>query len=72
MAGICREIIKAVTRSPGWVKIRKQRLELDGGKCRACGKKSIGLQVHHIEPFHLKPELELDIENTITHCGRCT
>lgn len=71
MAGICREIVKAVTRSSGWAKVRSRRMELDGNQCMCCGKKGIGLQVHHIRPFHLEPELELELSNLITLCSRC-
>ena len=35
--------------------------------CAACGR-TTHLQVHHIEPFHLRPELELDPANLITLC----
>lgn len=34
-----------------------------------CGSKTI-LEVHHIRPFHLHPELELDDQNLITLCER--
>ncbi|GCE16544.1 HNH endonuclease [Dictyobacter kobayashii] len=33
-----------------------------------CGHRGKGLQVHHIKPFHLYPELELDPNNLITLC----
>ncbi len=69
MSGYCRELYKIVSRSSGWAKVRKERIGRDGG-CRCCGKKKL-LQVHHIRPFHIRPELELDIDNTITLCGRC-
>lgn len=70
MAGFWRELTKRATRSPGWGKVRTERIRLDGGRCRACGKKR-NLQAHHIQPFHLQPELELDLDNTLTLCGRC-
>ncbi len=70
MAGFWREQAKRATRSAGWVKVRTARLALDGKRCRACAKK-INLQVHHIQPFHRQPELELDLDNTVTLCGRC-
>ena len=37
--------------------------------CAACGSNK-ALNVHHIEPFHLRPELELDEWNLITLCRR--
>jgi 5-methylcytosine-specific restriction endonuclease McrA len=70
MAGWWREQAKRVSRSKGWNKIRDERIHIDGGKCRACGRKN-NLQGHHIKPFHIDPALELDISNTITLCGRC-
>ena len=37
--------------------------------CAACGSIK-ALNVHHVEPFHLRPELELDEWNLITLCRR--
>jgi 5-methylcytosine-specific restriction endonuclease McrA len=36
--------------------------------CVACGHRGKHLQVHHIKPFHLHPQLELDPNNLITLC----
>jgi len=72
MPGFWREVSKIATRSSGWAKARKRRIELDGGRCMCCGKgKSELLQVHHIRPFHEEPELELEQSNLITLCSRC-
>lgn len=70
MAGFWREVGKRISRSPGWGKVRARRIEIDGGRCRACGR-MVNLQVHHVRPFNVAPALELDIRNTITLCGRC-
>ena len=35
--------------------------------CQACGGTE-ALQVHHIQPFHLSPELEMVPDNLITLC----
>src|ERR1051326_1490267 len=35
--------------------------------CAACGR-SEGLEVHHIRPFHLYPQLELEPSNLLTLC----
>ena len=48
-------------RSPHWHTVRKHYLE-QHNKCAACGRTE-HLQVHHIEPFHLHPDKELDINN---------
>ena len=53
-------------RSGKWPSVRKTHLEAHP-TCELCGgtKK---LNVHHIKPFHLHPELELDPSNLITLC----
>lgn len=53
-------------RSNKWPKIRAAHLKLFP-KCSICsGTKKI--EVHHIKPFHLHPELELDPNNLISLC----
>ena len=56
----------AVKRSPRWDNVRNQHLK-NNPACVACGRTE-RLQVHHIRPFHLFPELELDPSNLITLC----
>lgn len=53
-------------RSPGWPHVRRDFLAKHP-KCVVCGgtKK---LEVHHVLPFHLHPELELVGSNLITLC----
>jgi 5-methylcytosine-specific restriction protein A len=53
-------------RSNKWPAARKAHLAAHP-TCALCGgdKK---LEVHHIKPFHLHPELELDPSNFITLC----
>lgn len=63
---LIREKIKEKTRSPEWKKTRDNFLEANQ-TCAACGSKN-NLQVHHIQPFHLHPELELEESNLITLC----
>jgi 5-methylcytosine-specific restriction enzyme A len=55
-------------RSRDWPAIRRWHLEKQP-VCQACGV-SDHLQVHHIRPFHLHPELELDSRNLLTLCER--
>ena len=64
-AGV-REIKKSSFRSPRWDEVRDQHLE-SNNECAACGTR-LKLQVHHIRPFHLYPELELEPKNLITLC----
>ena len=53
-------------RSGHWSSVRKHHLEKHA-ECAVCGDKD-KLEVHHIKPFHLHPELELNPENLITMC----
>ena len=53
-------------RSSRWYSVRKKHL-LRHPTCALCGRKD-KLNVHHIKPFHLHPELELDPDNLLTLC----
>lgn len=53
-------------RSSRWTAVRRDHLTLDP-VCAVCGGKS-SLVAHHIEPFHLRPDLELDPANLVTLC----
>jgi hypothetical protein len=57
---------KAVARSPHWRTCEKHFLA-DHATCAACGGTK-RLQVHHEQPFHSHPELELDPNNLIALC----
>jgi hypothetical protein len=53
-------------RSSKWATVRKEHLK-NNPKCAVCeGTKQ--LNVHHIQPFHLHPNLELEPSNLITLC----
>ncbi len=54
------------TRSNKWPVVRAQHLSRQP-ICALCGGNK-KLQVHHIKPFHLNPELELSEDNLITLC----
>jgi predicted TIM-barrel fold metal-dependent hydrolase len=54
------------TRSPHWPAVRALHLK-NHPICEVCGGTS-KLEVHHIKPFHLHPELELDPRNLISLC----
>jgi hypothetical protein len=65
--GLFREHIqKPLTRSPHWSATRKAFLKTNA-TCAACNG-TTKLNVHHKEPFHLDPALELDPKNLITLC----
>ena len=53
-------------RSSQWKKTRASHLEANG-MCLACGGRA-SLEVHHLMPYQLAPELELDPNNLITLC----
>lgn len=64
---VIRLITKVVEgRSSKWAGVRKNHLTKHP-LCTACGKNK-NLEVHHILPFHLFPELELEESNLITLC----
>jgi len=54
-------------RSSKWPSVRAAHLKAHPA-CEACGGRD-SLEVHHIQPFHIRPELELDQTNLITLCG---
>ena len=54
-------------RSPEWPKFRREFLKKNP-TCAACGTKN-KLEVHHILPFHVYPNLELSENNCITLCN---
>ena len=53
-------------RSGHWPAARKAHLE-KFPTCAVCGSAD-DLEVHHIRPFHLHPDLELDPSNFVTLC----
>ena len=56
------------TRSPHWGALVRRHLALYP-TCAACGGR-LFRQVHHVVPFHDRPDLELDPGNLITLCMR--
>jgi 5-methylcytosine-specific restriction endonuclease McrA len=54
-------------RSPHWSRVADEHL-LREPACVACGYRGRHVQVHHVKPFHLHPDLELDPNNLITLC----
>lgn len=57
-------------RSNQWPVLRKKWLGIEP-ECQSCNKIT-KLEVHHIKPVHLYPELELNEENLITLCENPT
>ena len=60
------KIPKGSKRSNKWPTVRKNYLK-DHSTCEVCGGNK-KLEVHHIRPFHLHPDLELNPSNFITLC----
>jgi len=61
-----RERKKSKKRSSHWNETRDAFLK-GHPSCAACGGKE-HLQVHHIKPFHLYPQLELEEANLLSLC----
>jgi hypothetical protein len=61
-----RDIGTGVKRSPHWKTVEKDFIKKHPF-CAACGT-TMKLQVHHIVPFHIAKNLELDPSNLITLC----
>lgn len=53
-------------RSTEWPRVEKEHLQRQPA-CVACGHTE-HVQVHHVKPFHLHPQLELEPTNLITLC----
>lgn len=60
------ELLFGVARSTKWASVRNKFLKTNT-KCVVCGSLK-NLVVHHKLPFHLYPELELDVSNLVTLC----
>lgn len=60
------------SRSSQWRIVRAEYIN-NNPKCEICGKKGLlrSNEVHHIKPFHLFPDLELNPINFITLCRTC-
>jgi len=61
-----RDVGVDAKRSGKWPTVEKHFKETHP-TCAACGSKT-RLNVHHIHPFHVFPNLELDSNNLITLC----
>lgn len=55
-----------VPRSSRWPAVRAAFLRRHP-RCEVCGTRD-GLEVHHVRPYHLFPELELEESNLMTLC----
>ena len=64
-----RESLKVFggVRSPLWSKTKREFEKKNSKMCSVCGGEK-EVQLHHIKPFHLHPELELEHTNLIWLC----
>lgn len=62
-----KKVYGKATRSSKWPAFRQQILDTFK-KCAVCGRNK-ELEVHHIIPFHQRPDLELDSNNCIVLCA---
>lgn len=58
--------VLATPRSPRWKSVRREHL-LANPRCIVCGS-TRGVVPHHVVPFHVAPERELDPSNLVTLC----
>lgn len=68
MSGSEATVTVAGERSGRWPAVRRAYLETHP-VCEACGTYA-DLEVHHVLPFHERPDLELEEHNLITLCRR--
>lgn len=62
-------IYRAITgRSPKWPAVRRACLKAHP-KCECCGHDATA--VHHVQPFHVYPDRELDPLNLAAVCDKC-
>ncbi len=61
-------LLKRYSRNQNWSVVRYDHI-LEHPNCFICGS-CRKLHVHHIVPFHINPELELDPENLMTLCAQ--
>lgn len=60
------EMSIAAGRSSRWPRVRAEYVK-ENPVCACCGGRRL-LTVHHVKPFHVFPEMELDPSNLITLC----
>lgn len=61
------DVVFGAQRSGLWPLVRRQHLELYP-ECLACGGRA-NLEVHHVRPYHLFPDEELNAGNLVTLCA---
>jgi len=62
---------KRVTSTRRWQALRQVILERDGWACVGCGERRKRLEVDHIKPVRLRPDLAFEPANLQALCGPC-
>jgi hypothetical protein len=60
--------------SPEWRAVREEAIKLYGTSCLCCGQEQTArrrVNIDHVKPRRLFPELSLDVANLQPLCGRC-
>lgn len=66
-----RKHSRPVLRTRRWKALRHVILERDGWACVDCGTRRGRLEIDHIQPVKLRPDLAFDPGNLATRCSRC-
>lgn len=67
LSWLLRRTVEEYGRSGAWPRVRREHLAREPA-CIACGRRA-DLEVHHVVPYHVRPELELDPTNLVTLCA---
>jgi hypothetical protein len=62
-------LVAGIPRHSSWGRVRKEFLQ-SHPDCKACGGRH-HREAHHLLPYHLYPERELDTDNLIVLCRSC-
>jgi hypothetical protein len=66
------KLLAGITEGSSWAYIRKVIAFRDDFTCQHCGNREVEvLEVDHILPKYLYPELKRDVNNLITLCANC-
>lgn len=63
------DVYGAAPRSPRWPAARRKHLQTSP-RCEAC-ERDTSIEVHHVIPYHIAPDLELAPGNLMTLCQDC-